>query len=617
MKKKLMGLGLILVLLLSTMSFVFAEDTLPGYTTNRFDVDVQIEENHVMHVTETIEVDFGVPKHGIYRYVPFDSKFYKVENLMSQNDFYEVWEENGKMVLQIGDADETIMGKHTYTITYDLVCYEDDTPTADYLSLDLLPPEWETPIHGANMTIHLPKSFDMNQLQIYSGAYGADINAYHLVPSITDDGKKLYMEAENLAKGHGVTISAQLPEEYWVHEAAGDRSAIAIAILLLLVPLVCLLMWVAVGRDPKVVKTVEFYPPEGMTPAEIGYIVDGGVQESDLTSMIVYFADKGYLEIHEYEEEKFELIKKMPIPETEKTFAKTLFDGYFAKGDTVNMEELSEDLAKTYELAMEQVEEEFQDEREVHSSTSVVCWLFSGLLYLLMTGLPPLVAALKIYAWEFRFAFVIIGLIAGCGLYLFSAGIHRRYALSKGDRICNLVFGSALLCVLAGFDFAAMMDFYGSVFLAVVLVVCSVVTLYFFLIMRARTTQSAKWQGKVLGFRDFIETAELDKLKRMAADNPNYFYHVMPYAFVFGLSDVWMKQFSQIPLSSPTWYTGYGNMSGWDVYWYSRMMNRCMYYMDRKISDTITTSNDKASSGGFRGGGFSGGGFGGGGGGSW
>jgi hypothetical protein len=70
MKRKLAGLGLILVLLLSTVSFVSADTA--GFTTERFDVDVTISEDHVMSVKETIDADFYESRHGIFRYIPLD-----------------------------------------------------------------------------------------------------------------------------------------------------------------------------------------------------------------------------------------------------------------------------------------------------------------------------------------------------------------------------------------------------------------------------------------------------------------------------------------------------------------------------------------------------------------
>ena len=60
--------------------------------------------------------------------------------------------------------------------------------------------------------------------------------------------------------------------------------------------------------------------------------------------------------------------------------------------------------------------------------------------------------------------------------------------------------------------------------------------------------------GRLLGLRDFIETAELDRMKVIAQDNPNLFYHILPYAYVFGLSDVFMKKLDALKLPNPDLY---------------------------------------------------------------
>ena len=49
---------------------------------------------------------------------------------------------------------------------------------------------------------------------------------------------------------------------------------------------ICLLF----GRDKKIVPTVEFYPPKGLTPAEVGLVIDGTADKKDLISMIIYYA---------------------------------------------------------------------------------------------------------------------------------------------------------------------------------------------------------------------------------------------------------------------------------------------------------------------------------------
>ena len=44
-------------------------------------------------------------------------------------------------------------------------------------------------------------------------------------------------------------------------------------------------MWLIFGRDPKFAKTVEFYPPDGMSPAELGYVVDGALDHKDMNAL--------------------------------------------------------------------------------------------------------------------------------------------------------------------------------------------------------------------------------------------------------------------------------------------------------------------------------------------
>jgi hypothetical protein len=48
-----------------------------------------------------------------------------------------------------------------------------------------------------------------------------------------------------------------------------------------------------------VIPTVEFYPPPELTSADIGYIFDNQVDTKDITSLILYWASKGYLAIEE------------------------------------------------------------------------------------------------------------------------------------------------------------------------------------------------------------------------------------------------------------------------------------------------------------------------------
>ena len=66
--------------------------------------------------------------------------------------------------------------------------------------------------------------------------------------------------------------------------------------------MISLFIWYKFGRDNKVVETVEFYPPQGFNSLEIGFLFKGKVDNQDVTSLLIYLANKGYIQISETEE---------------------------------------------------------------------------------------------------------------------------------------------------------------------------------------------------------------------------------------------------------------------------------------------------------------------------
>ena len=121
-----------------------------------------------------------------------------------------------------------------------------------------------------------------------------------------------------------------------------------------------------------------------------------------------------------------------------------------------------------------------------------------------------------------------------------------------------------------------------------------------------RTPYGNEILGKLKGFKNFLETAEKDKLEAMVMENPEYFYNILPYAYVLGVSDKWIKKFESISLQAPSWYD---SPNTFDMRTFGTFMNSTMSSAQSNMS--------YSDSGGSSGGGSSGGGSGGGGGGSW
>ena len=51
--------------------------------------------------------------------------------------------------------------------------------------------------------------------------------------------------------------------------------------------------------------------------------------------------------------------------------------------------------------------------------------------------------------------------------------------------------------------------------------------------------------GKVLGFRNYLITAEKNQLEALVLDDPDYFYNILPYTYALGISEKWINNFEK------------------------------------------------------------------------
>jgi uncharacterized membrane protein len=131
--------------------------------------------------------------------------------------------------------------------------------------------------------------------------------------------------------------------------------------------------------------------------------------------------------------------------------------------------------------------------------------------------------------------------------------------------------------------------------------------------MTAKTMQGARTRIAVLGFQEFMNRVDADRLKRMP---PNTFEKFLPYAMALGVEHRWAQAFAGIVQNQPSWYVSpTGGMFN-PILFSSNMhaMSNDMHQVF--VSAPRASSSGSGWGGGGGGGGFSGGGFGGGGGGA-
>lgn len=98
------------------------------------------------------------------------------------------------------------------------------------------------------------------------------------------------------------------------------------------------------------------------------------------------------------------------------------------------------------------------------------------------------------------------------------------------------------------------------------------------------------------------------KLEELVLQDPAYFYNILPYTYVLGVSDKWIKKFEVIALQAPDWYAG---NTAFNMVAFGALMDSTM------STASAAMSSSPSCSGGSSGGGSAGGGSGGGGGSSW
>jgi uncharacterized membrane protein YgcG len=609
-----------------------------GFTITDYTVDAVVSPGNVYDVTETIRVNFYEPgHHGIYRNIPYKGTMrilddegteidvdYRasVRDIRVQGYDYSVSTTNGYKEVKIGSADYTVRGDQTYVISYKIGFGNDGIPDFDMLNFNIIGPEWDTTIDHVRFSVTMPDEFDASKLGFNVGRIGSsgyDPDALRFgVSGNTISGEVV----RQLWNNQAVTVTMKLPQGYFKLPDLRISDWIMMGFLALLV-LGAVLLFLRYGRDEKPVNTVEFGPPDGFTSAEVGYVNDGVVDTRDVVSLILYWADKGYLAIKE-ENGSFTLIQAREMGPEAKSFEKHMFDRLFQGRQAVTTDDLKYSFYTTVSTTKSMVADSFaRSDRRVFTKASTalkpVMSFFAAL---------PVMLTLFMTFWrngDGLMPTLIYTCLAGAAILLpvfFLIGTLRRWrAYKPGVRVLFLILEIVFLFVaLAAFIAVTSARAYEPMlpwWAAMATLIVSLVSVF----IVKRTPKGVEWLGKINGFRDFIMLAERDRLVAMVEQNPNYFYSVLPFAYVLNVTDKWAKKFETVALEPPQWYYGY-NYGTFNSLLFMSSLNHSMNSFQTSMTSTPSNNGGGGSGGfggggGFSGGGFSGGGGGGGGGGSW
>lgn len=557
---KILPLFVLIAVLMCSFPAFGAEHPYEPYHITAYDISIDVAEDNVLKVTENIDVHFNDPRHGIYRYIPLKNNVEREDgstavthakvNNIHCSDPYSKSTENSQLVLQIGDEDKTLTGDYSYTISYNYALGQDVASGYDELYYNIIGTGWDTYIDNVTFSITMPKEFNSDMLGFSAGSYGfvGTSSIEYYVNGLEITGRL----TRELGPYEAFTVRLELPEGYFYFDMTAHIVKLcAMAAIAIICFVIVALIWRKFGKDKKVIKIVEFYPPEGMSSADVAYWYKGMLKNEDMIPLLIELANEGYVAITESKNNQYydgtdyviERRRTYNGPDENK---KIFFDGLFESGKP---RITNADLENVFYKHLNRIAANYNtisNRTKVFSNKSlimrIVCWVL-----------------------------IVACFVAEVFIFKGTFGTGEQYA----------VFIGSIAVLIAAFIFS------------------------FF--VRKRTDKGHEILQKIEGFKLFLETAEKDRLEQLVFDDPKYFYDILPYAYVLGVSDAWVKKFEDIAVEPPEWYNGTGSFNTF-VMWH--FMSSTMHSASQAM-----TSAPQTSSGG--GGGFSGGGSGGGGGGSW
>ncbi len=489
--------------------------------------------------------------------------------------------------IKIGDANKPFVGgSKIYNIRYKVYgairFFEDH----DEIYWNATGNFWRIPIIKSSFELSVPDEAKLlpEQNSAYIGSYGQS----NQIELTTKDNIVSTRLDQQLNPREGLTVAILFEKGFFKESTKSEQLMRLIRlnwglVLILMAPVFTLIFMffhhLRHGKEKDFTSSivVKYDAPEGLTPAEVGTLIDDVAHTSDVTSIILDLAVRGFFRISEVEKTKLFIfsgedhqIEILPKPTTElKPFEKALYVKFKVLAKNKNEEgnrylHLS-DLHNKFYKTTEDIK------RQLYAS---------------------MVKKSKFYDSN-------------------PTRIRQKY--NSGGAA---VFLFILVLIVYGRSFGFVIEDSDAIIAGISGVICAIIVHLYGKYMPRKTRAGLKAYAHILGYKEFIERVEVQTLERLNRQDPHLFERTLPYAVAMGLSTQWAKKFKDIHIKPPTWYVGQSHFrhGRFSTLHFMRSFGSTVSTMESTITSAPRSSGSSSGGGG---GGFSGGGSGGGGGGSW
>jgi uncharacterized membrane protein YgcG len=577
MKTKKILIQILLSVFLIFPFAVLARENVNYWYIKDFQAEITLNKDSSANIIENITADCGnaLDKHGIFRILPTQINLTNGQKIETPVKLINITDFNGQPIKytesqdifnhtvtwKIGDPNITVQGVNYYRIEYrvgNVIRF--GNPDFDEFYWNLNGNFWDLETDNFSARIIFPPEVSQTNSKVdyYTGLLGSkdkNLASYNWA----SDNVLEFHSTQTLLEKQGITASVVFPknifipyrvslaEEYWWF--------FDIRLLIpILVFIVCFIIWWKFGKDPKAPEAIvpEYDAPKNLSPIELGMLhTDGRLKNEFITAEIINLAVKGIITIAEVENDFL----------------------FFHRKDY--------QLARTENIGLE-------------NSLNPAQKIIFGNIF--KYGNRVMLSQLK----KERFFSCLKDVEKAVEGILEENNLMAKESLWLRNTFHSV---GAVLLLLAIFVFGRI---FNDFFWILIFIASGIIILIFGFFMPRRTIEGAQINWEIDGFKLYMKTAE--KYRSQFYEKENIFEKLLPYAIVFGITELWIKKMQEIygqdfyAHYAPIWFVG--NFGAFDA----NSLNAAIGSLSSSIAANTSAPSGAGGAGGAGGGGGGGGG---------
>ncbi len=283
-----------------------------------FESLVTVNRDGTIDVSETISANFIGEWHGIYRTIPIEySTAQGLNYTLFLTDVIATDENGNRLKLELSRqgpneqfkiyVPDAVNASRTVVLHYHVLDGLRFFPDHDELYWSITGNSWDVPLQAASAEIDLPDGATGIRTLAFTGAYGSNSQDADVVEAANH----ITVRTRHSLRFHEGLTAVIGWDKGLVHEpTAADLIWLYLrSNWILILPFIAFgimfWLWWTRGRDPRLQPiSVQYEPPDKLTPGEVGTLVDNSAAMRDITATIVDLAVKGYLMIEQVEQDQ-------------------------------------------------------------------------------------------------------------------------------------------------------------------------------------------------------------------------------------------------------------------------------------------------------------------------